>query len=191
MTHTASVNRTESANGEAAILRKSDWKWEPVEGTTVPKLIESVPATWCLRPDGMSKVILAIFSCPNCHGVRALIDGIHTINPFGLVQPDLDCGGDTTRHCSYHRKTYLDRWNRKPLYACALETWDRGHQRWTPEMVYTHATTQEEATRQLGPTTSGKLYRIVAIAPALGFFVTDGKDDTKLSADAPTQKGRI
>jgi hypothetical protein len=186
MTAKMSVSTGRSLDPSAVVLPKSeDWLFVETEGEpsgAPKKLVDYIPGTWCERQDWMNPEILAIFACPACHETRLLTRAVHTISPIGLVQPDIQCKGNRGT-CSYHRKTYLDRWNRKPLYAAAVEVWDPRKRTWSPEMVYTHATNQEEATRQLGQTIDGKSYRIVGVAPAIGFFVADGKDDTKLLAD--------
>lgn len=173
---TTTVASERALNPDAVILPKSnDWVFEGSELTSF------VPGTWVPREPWMHSKILAAFGCPNCKEVRLLAHGIHTIDTIGLVQPDLQCKGQDGR-CSYHRKTYLDRWNRKPLYAAAVECWDDTRKKWEAEMVYTHAANSDEARFMLGPMVNGKSYRIVGVGLAIGFFV-DGKDDRHLSAD--------
>ena len=170
-----SVDSSPSLIVDSVVLPKSTWEFStPEEGSIhAPDLISYVPGTWIERLSWMNPRLLAAFCCPNCRGIRYLVKGIHTIDHLGLVKPDISCKNGP---CTFHRKVYLDRWNKKPLYASAIERIVNG--KIVPEIHHTHATTPQEAAFHLG---QGN-YKIVAIGPAIGFKVADGKDDTKLIA---------
>jgi hypothetical protein len=146
---------------DAFVFPKSnDWEW-------TENSISGVPGTWHERIEGMPKWTLALICCPNNH-VSILGSQVSKVSSIGKVYPSYQCRPPTGHGtCSFHRNAYLDRWNKKPLYACAIERDGK------PEMIYTHASTQAEARIQLGPGN----YRIVAIGPAIGYFVADKKGD--------------
>jgi hypothetical protein len=116
--------------------------------------------------------VLAIYACPQCRVPGLLVEHVHVISSIGQVKPDLKCP-----YCTFHRAIYLDEWNKKPLYACAIERWVSG--KYKPEVHYMHASTPQEAQYHLG---DGK-YRIVAIGLAIGFFQETDKEDSRLVAD--------
>ena len=174
------VDRSPALHLEPEFFDKSeDWKFVEVDGEQNRKLVSFVPGTWIEVQSWMNPNILAVFSCPACKGIRFLVKGVHTIEHDGRVKPDIQCKANG---CQFHRRVYLNRWNKKPVYACALERWNPRTQKWSPEVHYVSATSQQEAREQLGNTLIGA--REVSIGPAIGFFVKDGKDDTKLVAEA-------
>jgi hypothetical protein len=147
------------------IFRKAEWD---VQGEGRDAAIKGIPSTWTTIK-GLPSHILALVCCPNCGKSSILHQRIHHINHLGKVDPSFMC---KYYPCQFHRDIYLDEWNKKPLYACAVMRDGK------PEMHYMHATTQQEARIQLG---AGNYY-IVAIGRAVGFFVHDNHGD-KLSAD--------
>lgn len=129
--------------------------------------IKGIPGTWIRASEKQIKTffrlnnqknvhIICFLCCPKCHYVYALSDRIHTIDAVGKVSPDFPC-----RHCDLHRILYLDRYYDKPLY-CMTYIEDGNI-----KFLYTHATSQQEARKNMGY----KSYKIVAIAPAIGFEV--------------------
>jgi hypothetical protein len=170
------IDRSPSLQLDSVVLPKGEWEFVKDENQLHPQLNSFVPGTWIKPESWMNKRILAAFSCPNCHAIRFLVDGIHKIDHVGKVQPDVQCKAGK---CSFHRRMYLDRWNKKPLYAVALENWNGS--KWTPEIRYTHADTEAEARFMMG---QGP-FRIVGAAPAIGFFVEDKVGD-KLNVAAPS-----
>jgi hypothetical protein len=138
----------------------------------------AIPGTW-FRPQDtviLATGILALVACPNCKGVSGLSRKIHRINSFGKLMPNFICPHSINKiRCSFNRDCYLDRWNKKPLYAIALEypTISGG---WRPVIEYCHATNEAEVRKHLGPGS----YRIVAIGPVIGYNVED-KEGKKLS----------
>jgi hypothetical protein len=175
------VDRSPSLNLESAVLPKGEWQFVKVDNQPYPQLHEFIPGTWIKPESWMNKKILAAFSCPNCKEIRFLIEGIHTIDHMGRVKPDVQCKARASLsniECSFHRRVYLDKWNKKTLYAVAIENWTGF--KWTPEIRYTHADSEAEARFMMG---EGQ-FRIVACGPAVGFFVEDKVGD-KLNVEAP------
>lgn len=174
----AFIDARKSANPDAVVISKStDWIFDG------KNLISYEPNTWIERQDWMAREILAVLSCPNCHVVTILHSNVHKIDNKGCVSPDIQCFGG---NCSFHRKVYLDYWGKLPLYACAVEILTkRGRE---PRIMYTHASDIKQAMFMLGPRIDGCHYDVVAIGPAIGYLVADGKDDSKLVGDTTQVK---
>jgi hypothetical protein len=172
------IDRSPSLVVESVVLAragedgKDAWTFSNEDGRLG---VQFVPMTWTTPPDGMPASMLALVCCPNCRGVMALARGVHAVDPVtGRVRPDL-----IHKKCGFHRRVHLDRWNRKPLYACAIERRGRDG-RYHPEVTYCSADTQDEARFHLG---LGD-YRIVAVGRAIGFFAS--KDGREVGADLAT-----
>jgi len=131
----------------------------------------AIPGTW-FRPQDtviLATGILALISCPNCKGVSGLNRKIHKVDRFGKLEPNFICPFSINKiRCSFNRNAFLDRWNKKPLYAIALEypTLSGG---WRAQIEYCHAVNEAEVKKHLGPGS----YRIVAIGPVVGYHVED------------------
>jgi hypothetical protein len=127
--------------------------------TRIPKEIEQ------------SAALLALLCCPSCVQVNALHTMKHQIDALGHVRPGFQCA---TQGCEFNCDLWLDRWNNKPLYAMSYQRGGKVH------IVYTNASTQAEARMMLGA--AAKNSEIIAIAPAIGFFI-ENKEGTLLSAE--------
>lgn len=165
------VSRTSSLDVRPFVFRKADWSYI---GDEEKKTVRGVPGTWDVGPVSSPTWLLAMVCCPACGTISLLHNRVHQASPLGLITPDLRCsfkknGG---QQCGFLRKAYLDEWNKKPLYACAVERNGK------PEIHYMHAKNQAEARIHLGP----GAYKIVAIGRAIGFFVHDSHGDS-LSAE--------
>lgn len=137
-----------------------------------------VPKTW-IRPQGVASSYKGILCCPNCRNIKLIDDRVHDIEPNGYLVTK--AGGDFHCQCGLHRKVFLDRWLKKPLYACVIERIlpgldSNGFARIKRDIVYVSADNQAEAKFHCGPGN----YRFVEVAPAIGFFTrdADGKDNT-------------
>jgi hypothetical protein len=162
---------------EPIIFKKADWTFRYKANGTVDPI--GIPNTWCEPTEHLKQAqIMALFCCPNCKRISAIVQWLHEVNRFGKVSPSLQCMNP--KRCSFHRNAYLDMWNNKPLYACAVERVLRDGTL-KAEIHHMHANNVTEARIHLGPGN----YHIVGIARAIGFFVED-KHGEKLSADAPT-----
>lgn len=156
------LDRSPSLVIDPFIFAKSD-EWENTENA-----IKAIPGTWRPRYPELPSYVMALVCCPFGH-IAILHSSVSKVDYLGKVTPSYQCRiKDGT--CSFHRNAYLDRWNKKPLYACAIERREKNSGVFKPEVIYTHASNQAEARIQLGP---GDDYRIVAIGPAIGYFVKD------------------
>jgi hypothetical protein len=162
------IDRSPTINVDPVFLPKGEWEFVKDVVLPYPQLNSYVPGTWIKPESWMDRRIVAAFSCPNCKEIRFLMKGIHDVDHMGKVSPTVQCKAG---NCTFHRRVYLDRWNKKPLYAVAIENWNG--KSWTPEIRYTHADTEAEARFMMG---DGP-FRIVAAAPAIGFFVEDKVGD--------------
>lgn len=147
------------------IFKREEWE---TEGVWPNVAIKGIPGTWCQRNRQWPKFLLAIVCCPACCRNIIVHGEVSTIDILGKVSPSFQHAG-----CSFHRNIFLDKWNDKPLYACAIY-----RENGKTEIIYTHAQDAREARMHLGPGN----YQITAIGPAIGFFVQDKHGD-KLSAD--------
>jgi hypothetical protein len=151
------------------VFRRGDWGAEMTEGGM---RVSPVPGTWHPPIPGAPGFgqWRALVCCPGCAAVTGLHRRITHVSPEGKLDPDLRCMA-----CAFHRVCYLDRWNRdKPLYCAAIDRNGKLEKR------YTHADSQAQALRTFAPAIAGG--RLIACAPAVGFYVTDAKGD-RLSAD--------
>ena len=120
----------------------------------------------------------ALLCCPSCGTISALVKNVHTFSNRGVVSPTFEC---SSKVCAFKANVTLEGWNKKPLYAVAIEvTLPNGAI--APEIHYTHADTDAEARQQCGSAFPAGSMRIVGCGPAIGFFVNDSKGDA-LSAD--------
>lgn len=132
----------------------------------------AIPGTWFV-PDAATVLACgmhAMVSCPACKGVSVLLKRLHKIDGYGHLKPSFICThervvGKAKIRCSFNRDLYLNKWNKQPLYAVALEhpTIAGG---WRPEIVYCHASNEKEARRHCGPGN----YRVVAVGPVVGYW---------------------
>lgn len=159
------------------IAARAEWAWASTlkrlneTGAVDDVLAQPPPGTWDKAPPAYAKLgLIAFLCCPACHKVSAFHPRIHTISPLGQVTPDFICGQGAPgeKKCAFHRALYFDRYNDKPLYACATERNVRG--KWVPEIVYTLAESQTEAYLEMG---ADPLVRVIAIGPAIGFTSAD------------------
>jgi len=125
-------------------------------------------------------IVVPMLACPSCNGLLILTPSVgaakiaskmlglpvpvaHNINHLGRVLPDIKC---TRPRCSFHRKVFLDRWNKtKALWAIAYTRGERGE----IEIAHCHAVDAREARVHLGPGD----FRIIGSGPAVGFFVDE------------------
>lgn len=162
-----SVDRQNAVSKDAYVFPKSeDWVFQGDAPQTLQ--MDGEPGTWSKPPEVLAGlafgVIQALIRCPNCFGVSILAKSVTQIDEKGRLYPDFSC---THHACNFRRVTYLDEWNDKTLYALAFVRRDR------IELLYTHATTVEDAAKELVgiPRES-----VIAIGPAIGFFVDEQAD---------------
>ena len=156
------------------VLTLAEWETQPTDrGMTY----RGVPGTWhdVRKVAGCPKGLVALVCCPTCGEMFALSDRVHEIDEKGHVKHSVPCTRGT---CSFRASLILEKWNKKPLYAVAIERWNG--RAWIAEMHHTHANSDTEARAQCSHL--GGRYRIVSAAPVVGWFVEDAHGE-KLSAD--------
>ena len=142
---------------ENGILRGIKGTWIRTSSPDIAKILSPVPNHKCF----------ALVCCPRCGTIFALSHEHHEIDAEGKVsfskgyQKDIRC----TR-CDFARVLYLDRYWDKPLYCMVYRERD------IVKFLYTHATNQKEARKAMGH----RKYTVIAIAPAIGFFVETDVD---------------
>jgi hypothetical protein len=165
------IDRSASIVIEPYVFRREEW--DTIENDT-GQAVKGIPGTW-FRPNGLGATkrvpawMIGMACCPNCKQVSIISRNIHKIGDTGRLFPSFIC---KYQGCSFHRDAYLDMWNAKPLYACAVM------RDGNPEMHYMHADNPRAARIQLGPGN----YHVVAVGRAIGMFAED-KHGEKLSAD--------
>lgn len=175
------VDRQNAVNPNAFIFARTEWEFEgdhPESMLIHPHSVE--PGSWSKPPSFFARYtmscgkIYALVSCPNCHGVSMVADRVTKCDIKGHMTPDFKC---MHPDCGFHRTAYLDNWNDRVLYACSY--WKGANL----EIAYVHGNTPAMARLELGA--SCKDEDIVAIGPAIGFFVDEQADKTGriLSAD--------
>jgi hypothetical protein len=164
------LHREAALNPEAFVFERVEWNFK---GDCDENLqIQGKTGSWCKPPSFAKKTAgfaLALVCCPNCTGVSALAKGVTVIDGMGKLSPDFQC---THPRCGFRRIAYVDMWLEKKLYA--MSYWERGK----IAHKYTHAKDLGEAVLHLG----ARREDVIAIAPAIGFFVNDKKGDD-LSTD--------
>lgn len=158
--------------------------YEPVKGTWYGQVVRG--------RERHAVTVIAMISCPSCakllmlsHSVQAaralramtgmVVPVAHQIDYLGKVSPDLRC---THGSCGFHRKVYLDRWNKtKPLFALAYVDLSKG-EHGEIEIAYSHSIDTREAMFHLGKT--GKSIRVLTDAkgrpvagPAVGIYIDE------------------
>jgi hypothetical protein len=176
------IHQTASIAVRPVVLPRAYW---PSSTTIGGRGVVPQKGTWyghvSRGTSDLSTTVVAMISCPACGGLnilthseaaakavgkmlgRPVVPVAHQIDSTGRVSPDLLCMHGS---CDFHRTVYLDRWNKtKPLYAIVYTRGPHGR----IEIAYAHAVDQKEARLHLG---AGD-YRIIDIAPAIGFFVDE------------------
>lgn len=175
------IDRRNAVSSEAFVFAREDWEFAEVDngagGTQLAITTTPRPGTWTVPCEGFPSNVKALLCCPKCGNHRiALLDRIHQIDAFGKVSPDFRHQG-----CDFARPVYLDRWNKKPLYAIVIERTaierSTGKRIMQKEIHYCHATTAEEALFHLGP----GLYRVIGVAPAIGVLAADEHGDKNVA----------
>ncbi len=175
---TDTINTTASLVVDDCILSLSEeWIFEPSR-------IIVIPGTWCKPPRGCDPHWLALIACPHCKQPCILHDKVSEVMYAGKVKPSYICAAiqkDGRRGCGFHRNIVLDRWSKKPLWACAVDWLDpKTGSRLKGEIIYVSADTREEARFELGYPPN---MRVIDIGKPIGFFQKNERDDRNLLAD--------
>jgi hypothetical protein len=172
------VDRRNALSTDTFIFALEEWDFVEDKQGRIGLRTQPRPGTWSPAVEGMAPGALSLACCPACKTVVVFDSRVHTIDYVGKLTPDFRHQG-----CNFARKAYLDKWNKKPLYACVIERWSGGR-RWVQEIIYCHAKDETEARFHLGPGN----YRIVGVAPAIGALAASDKDDGQFVADVSQLK---
>jgi hypothetical protein len=166
------VDRRNAIHTEAFIFARSE-EWSFIGESAEDLAFTPVPGTWTKPPEVVKALVsafgkpMAMLSCPKCRGVSMLLDQVSEVDELGKLTPDF-----THQGCDFHRVTYLDRWNDKPLYALSFH--DRAN-KMVIETFYTHADNVAEARWGIPQVADAD---IIGIGLAIGVFVDEKADKT-------------
>ncbi len=169
----AEVDRRNAVSQDTFVFAREEWKFVEMAQDDGPSRLAFAepprPGTWTPPCEGLPANVLALVCCPKCKSPKIVIlQGTHHVDEMGRLSPDFRHHG-----CDFARKAYLDRWNKKPLYAIAVErkVYDRVAKAFNivKEIHYCHASNAGEARFHLGPGN----YRVVAVGPAVGALAVD------------------
>lgn len=142
--------------------------------------VNPVPGTWTLlaphdRRDFARKGVnlKALFACPRCRQIGFISEGFNPPKELGDTKPlpELHC-----RKCQFGCKIILKDWDKRRLYCACYET-SQG----TEEKDYFHAEDEREAKKFFwAQHTILEVTHLIAIAPVIGFFLENPKDETVL-----------
>jgi hypothetical protein len=141
--------------------------------------VNPVPGTWTLisgedrrRFAEKGQDIKAFFACPKCNQVGLIHEGFNPPKKLGDTEilPELHC-----RRCQFGCRIVLKGWDKRRLYCACYET--RHKDTLMPHKEYLHAEDENEATKFFWAQHGREVTNLVGIAPAIGFFMPNPKDD--------------
>lgn len=116
--------------------------------------------------------VKAFFACPRCAQVGFIPEGFKPEVKLGDTKPlpELHC-----RRCQFGCRITLKEWDKRRLYCACYET--RDNDTLKPHKEYLHAENDEEAKKFFWAQHGLEVTNLVGIAPAIGFFMENPKDD--------------
>lgn len=117
--------------------------------------------------------VKAMFACPRCRQVGFISNEFNPPKELGDTKPlpELHC-----RKCHFGCRVVLKDWDKRRLYCICYETRDGDTLK--PHKEYLHAENEEEARKFFwAQHTVTEVTNLVGIAPAIGFFMENPKDD--------------
>lgn len=141
--------------------------------------INPVPGTWTLisgedrrRFAEQGKDIKALFACPQCNQIGFIPESFNPPKELGDTQPlpELFC-----RRCKFGCRIILKQWDRRRLYCACYETCVG--ETFTPHKEYLHAENEWEAKQFFWAQHGSDVATLAGIAPVIGFFTQDPKND--------------
>jgi transcription elongation factor Elf1 len=144
--------------------------------------INPVPGTWTLiggedrrRFAERGKDIKAMFACPRCNQVGIIPESFNPPKELGDTKPlpELFC-----RKCKFGCKVILQNWDTRKLYCACYETCVGG--KFHQHKEYLHAEDELEAKKFFWAQHGSEVSTFIAIAPVIGFFTKNPKDDRVL-----------
>jgi len=156
--------------------------------------VNPLPGTWTLisgedrrkfAERGLD--VKAFFACPRCKQIGFIPEGFgrcgtaEGVNPqpkLGDIKlPELHC-----RKCGFGCRIILKNWDKRRLYCACYETIEGGNIQ--AHKDYLHAEDEVEATTffwaQHGPGVTPVVRNFIGIAPVIGFFLENPKNDNLL-----------
>lgn len=144
--------------------------------------IDPVPGTWTLLSGedrrnfaqrGLN--IKAMFACPRCKQIGIIPEGFNPPKELGDTKPlpELFC-----RKCKFGCRIILKDWDKRRLYCAIFET-HNGFD-FTQHKEYLHAEDEVEAKKFFWAQHGPDVTTFIGIAPVIGFFTQDPKDDRVL-----------
>jgi hypothetical protein len=141
--------------------------------------IQPIPGTWTLvsgedrrRFSERGIDAKAFFSCPRCNQVGFIGEAFNPPKKLGDTEllPELHC-----RKCQFGCRIILKNWDKRHLYCACYET--RDGDTLCPHKEYLHAEDEQEARKFFWAQHGREVTNLVGIAPAIGFFMPNPKDD--------------
>ena len=141
--------------------------------------VNPIPGTWTLisgedrrRFAERGIDLKAFFACPRCNKIGFINEGFNPPKKFGdtEVLPELHC-----RKCKFICRIILKNWDKRRLYCACYET--RSGDTLQPHKEYLHAEDEAEASKFFWAQHGREVTNLVGIAPAIGFFMPNPKDD--------------
>lgn len=148
--------------------------------------INPIPGTWTLisgedrrRFAERSLDVKAFFACPRCKQIGFIPEGFSPPRDLSDTKPlpELHC-----RKCKFGCRIILKNWDRRRLYCACYETSEGGTLH--SHKDYLHAEDEVEAGKffwaQHGPGVTPAVANFIGIAPVIGFFLENPKNDNLL-----------
>jgi hypothetical protein len=119
--------------------------------------------------------VKAFFACPRCNKVGFISEGFNPPKEFGDTKPlpELHCV-----KCQFICRIVFKDWDKRRLYCACYET--RKGDTLEPHKEYLHAENEVEAKKFFWAQHGFEVTNLVGIAPAIGFFTPNPKDDRVL-----------
>ena len=155
---------TRTTNGELISVKPIGGTWTLVSGEDRQRFAEQHKMS-----------VKAFFACPRCEQIGIIPESFNPPTQHGDTEilPELHC-----RRCDYSCRVILEKWDQRKLYCACYETRDGDTLK--PHKQYLHAVDEAEATKFFWAQHGLEVTNLVGIAPALGFFLPNPKDDRVL-----------
>jgi len=151
--------------------------------------VNPIPGTWTLisGADRQSFAkrklnVKALFACPRCKQIGFIPEGFNPPKELGDTKPlpELHC-----RKCGFGCRIVLKNWDKRRLYCACYETHEGSDlQLLVAHKEYLHGEDEVEATKffwaQHGPGITPVVVNFIGIAPVIGFFLENPKNDNLL-----------
>lgn len=148
--------------------------------------VNPVPGTWTLLSGEDRRKfaergidVKGLCACPRCKAITIIPESYKPILHQGDTAPsgDLRCN-----QCDHVCRIVLKQWDQRKLYCACYEAIINGTVRLLK--TYLHAVDDQEALKFFwAQHTPLEVSKLVGIAPAIGFFVQDTKNDRILTTD--------